>query len=108
VLDRGDVPAAAELAELLVRLGIRTLGDLAALPVPAVLARFGAAGAVASRLARGLDERPLAARTPPPDLVVTAALDPPAQHLETVAFLARSLAEQLHRELATRGLAATR
>ena len=95
-------------ADLLVRLGIRTLGDLAALPMPAVLARFGTEGAVSCRRARGLDERPLAARTPPPDLAVTAELDPPADRLETVAFLARSLAEQLHLALATRGLAATR
>ena len=112
VLDRGDSGAPAsgsgELAGILVRLGIRTLGDLAALPLPAVLARFGTAGTVACRLARGLDERPVSARTPPPDLAVTAELDPPADRLETVAFVARSLAEELHRELATRGLAATR
>ncbi len=95
-------------ADLLVRLGIRTVGDLAALPMPAVLARFGTEGAVSCRRARGLDERPLAARTPPPDLAVSAELDPPADRLETVAFLARSLAEQLHLALATRGLAATR
>ncbi len=103
----GDT-AAGELAGLLVRLGIRTLGDLAALPLPAVVARFGTAGVAACRLARGLDEQPLAARTPPPDLAVAAELDPPADRLETVAFVARSLAEELHRELATRGLAATR
>ena len=100
----GDV----DRADLLVRLGIRTLGDLAALPPRAVLARFGTDGAVACRRARGLDERPVAARTPPPDLAVSAVLDPPADRLETVAFLARSLAEQLHLALATRGLAATR
>jgi protein ImuB len=108
VLDGYLGAGTAELTGLLVRLGIHTLGDLAALPLPAVLARFGTAGAAACRLARGLDERPLAARTPPPDLAVTARLDPPADRLETVAFVARSLADQLHRELATRGLAATR
>ncbi len=97
-----------ELPELLVRLGIRTLGDLATLPVPAVLARFGTEGATACRRARGLDERPLAARTPPPDLVVTAELDPPADRADTIAFVARSLAEELHQALAERGLAATR
>jgi protein ImuB len=97
-----------ELPELLVRLGIRTLGDLAALPMPAVLARFGTEGATACRRARGLDERPLAARTPPPDLVVTAELDPPADRVDTIAFVARSLAEELHQALAGRGLAATR
>ncbi|MDP8936525.1 MAG: DNA polymerase Y family protein, partial [Actinomycetota bacterium] len=42
----------AELADLLRRLGITTLGRLAALPGPAVLARFGPVGAVCHRLAR--------------------------------------------------------
>ena len=37
-----------ELADLLVRLGVRTLGGFAALPGPAVLARFGEEGASAS------------------------------------------------------------
>jgi protein ImuB len=97
-----------ELADLLVRLGIRTLGQLAALPAPAVLARFGPAGAVAHRLARGLDERPLAARTPPPDLAVAAELDPPAERLETAAFVAKNLADRLHEGLGARGLTATR
>jgi hypothetical protein len=48
VLDR------AELAELLVRLGIDTLGRFAALPARHVLARFGADGAVCHRVARGV------------------------------------------------------
>ena len=97
-----------ELADLLRRLGIPTLGRLAELPVPAVLARFGPAGAAASRLARGLDERPLAARTPPPDLAVAAVLDPPAERVEVAAFVARGLAERLSQQLVDRGLAATR
>ena len=42
-----------ELAELLPRLGLRTLGALAALPAGDVLARFGAAGARCQRVARG-------------------------------------------------------
>jgi protein ImuB len=97
----------AGLADLLVRLGIRTLGQLAELPPAAVLARFGPAGAAAARLARGLDERPLAARTPPPDLAETRVLDPPAERLETAAFVAKGLADRLHDRLATQGLTAT-
>ncbi|MGH9222354.1 MAG: DNA polymerase Y family protein, partial [Acidimicrobiales bacterium] len=93
-----------ELADLLVRLGIRTLGELAALPSRAVLARFGPDGAGAHRLARGLDHRPLAARTPPPDLTVTAELDPPADRVETATFVARSLAARLHESLSDQGL----
>jgi protein ImuB len=97
-----------DLTDLLIRLGIRTLGDLAALPAADVLARFGDGGAVAHRLARGLDERPLAARTPPPDLVVTTELDPPADRVDIAAFAARALAAELHDRLAGLGLACTR
>jgi hypothetical protein len=42
-----------ELAELLVRLGIRTLGDFAALPESHVLGRFGADGVAGHRVAGG-------------------------------------------------------
>jgi protein ImuB len=97
-----------ELAGLLTRLGLIRLGDLAALPAASVLARFGPAGAAAHRLARGLDERPLAARTPPPDLAVSAELDPPAERVDTAAFVARSLAAELHDHLGALGLACTR
>jgi len=102
-----DVLEQPELADLLRRLGIRTLGDLAALPASAVLARFGAEGNRAHRLAAGLDERPLVARVPPPDLTVAVELDPPAEQVETAVFAARGLAHRLHEELTTRALAAT-
>ena len=97
-----------ELADLLERLGLRTLGDLAALPTRAVLARFGPDGAVAHRLSRGLDSHPLAARTPPPDLVVETTLDPPADRVDTVAFVGKSLADDLHARLSEQGLGCTR
>ena len=97
-----------ELADLLGRLGIRTLGGLAALPAQAVLARFGPEGAAAHRLARGLDERPLAARVPPLDLAVATELDPPVEQLETAAFVAKSLADRLEEALVAQGLTATR
>jgi hypothetical protein len=42
-----------ELTELLDRLGIRTLGEFAALPDPHVLGRFGADGALCHRVAGG-------------------------------------------------------
>ncbi len=47
-----------ELVDVLGRLGLRTLGDFAALPAADVLGRFGADGLGAHRLARGLDARP--------------------------------------------------
>ncbi len=48
-----EVLGNAELAELLVRLGIRTLGAFAALPEPHVLGRFGANGVACHRVAGG-------------------------------------------------------
>jgi protein ImuB len=97
-----------ELADLLQRLGLRKLGDLAGLPPAQVLARFGPDGELAHRLARGLDERPLQARIPPPDFSVAAELDPPADRVDRAAFVAKSLADSLFDELADRGLACTR
>jgi protein ImuB len=54
----------AALSEPLERLGIATLGELAALPRAAVADRFGAAGLLARELAHGRDGK-LAPRQPP-------------------------------------------
>ncbi len=97
-----------ELVDLLRRLGVRTLGDFACLPAADVTARFGAEGAHFHRLARGLDPRPPAARTPPPDLIAVTHLDPPALTVEQAAFAARPLADALHVRLAAAGLGCTR
>ncbi|MGW5582298.1 DNA polymerase Y family protein [Micromonospora chokoriensis] len=96
------------LADLLRRLGVRTLGDFAALPAGDVLARFGFDGVLAHRLAAGRDHRPLAVRQPPADLTVTAEHDEPIDRVDVAAFVARTLAEQLHERLAGHGLACTR
>jgi protein ImuB len=97
-----------ELADLLPRLGIRTLGEFAALPAAEAANRFGAQGALAHRLARGLDPRPLVPRPPSVDLSVSASFDPPAWQSEPVAFAAKALAEQMHAGLAASGLACVR
>jgi protein ImuB len=97
-----------DLVDVLGRLGIRTLGDLAALPGPDVLARFGTEGLGAWRLAAGLDERPPATEPPPADLTVSTELDPPADTVAPAAFVARGMAEELHRRLWARGMACTR
>ena len=101
-------PEQPELADLLVRLGLRTLGAFAALPDGAVLGRFGSAGARAYRLARGDDKATAPPAPPPPELIETAELDPPAVHVETAAFAAKALAEQLIARLGALGLACTR
>ena len=108
VLEDPEPGEAAELADLLVRLGLRTLGAFAALPDGAVLGRFGSAGARAHQLARGDDEATASPAPPPPELVETAELDPPAVHVETAAFAAKALAERLMERLGALGLACTR
>jgi len=92
-----------ELVDVVRRLGLRTLGEFAALPADDVLARFGNDGALAHRLARGLDERPLATRPPSPELAVETELDPPVERVETAAFVGRSLAGALVDRLWARG-----
>lgn len=96
-----------ELADLLRRLGIETLGAFAALPAAQVLARFGRDGAHAHRLAGGADERPLRARHPEPANAVRLAFDPPADRVDTIAFSARPYASRLVGDLAERGQVCT-
>jgi protein ImuB len=98
----------AELADLLPRLGIWTLGEFAALPAAEAGSRFGVKGALAHRLARGADPRPLALRPPSADLSVQLDFDPPAEQAEPVIFAAKTLAERMHAGLAARGLACVR
>ena len=104
----GSGSTTSELVDVLRRLGIRTLGRLAALSVPDVAARFDQIGLAAHRLASGREERPPHVTEPPPDLRVSAALDPPAERVDQAAFMAKALADSLHDELAGRGLACTR
>jgi protein ImuB len=83
-------------------LGITTLGELARLPRPAVLSRFGPAGLIAHRLASG-EDRPALTRPIPDDLAVEERFSPPLESLEQAAFVARALAVQLIEELARYG-----
>jgi protein ImuB len=103
-VDALDVP---ELADRLRRLGLRTLGDLAALPRASMTERFGPEGGRAHRLASGADERPLLPRVPPVELAVAIGFDPPAERLDVVLFAARQLATELAERLEERVLGCT-
>ncbi len=97
-----------ELTDVLVRLGVRTLGALAALPMRDVLARFGTDGEAAHRLATGRAARPPATRAPAEDLGAETGFDPPTPQTEPAVFAAKSLADRMHQNLAARGLACVR
>jgi protein ImuB len=101
-------PAGPDLVDVLERLGLRTLGDLAALDAAEVVGRFGAEGRTAHRLARGLDERQPVTMPPPAELTMVAEIDPPAERVEAAAFVARGLVERLHAHLTDAGSACTR
>ncbi len=98
----------ADLAQLLERLGVATLGAFAQLAPSAVLARFGTDGARRHFLARGLDHTTSALAAVPAETRVSMELDPPASRVDTAAFAAKSLADQLVSGLVARGLACTR
>ena len=99
-----DEEGTEALLDVLWRLGIRTLGDLAALSEADVLGRFGWPGLLAHRLARGLDDRPLQAEAAGDSASTEAEIDPPADRIETVAFMARALADGMVAGLARDGL----
>lgn len=91
------IPIAAlgdeRLAELLPRLGVRTLGDFAALDVASVRERFGDRGVRLHALASGADSRPVLPRTPPPELSRQVAFDAPLVLADQVAFAIRATAD---------------
>jgi protein ImuB len=99
------------LPELLERLGIRTLGDLAALPPAAVAERFGYPGLLALDLAHGRDT-PLEPRRPPEPVVERldlpeAASGPQLERaLELLVARVLSRPERRGRTLRSLGLAA--
>ncbi|RSD22271.1 DNA polymerase Y family protein [Amycolatopsis eburnea] len=105
-----DQPGAerAELVDLLRRLGLKTLGAFAELPERDVANRFGTAGLLAHRLARGRSERPPLRRRPPPELTLTEEFDPVVERVDVAAFLAKGLAARFCAGLAGHGLACTR
>ena len=88
-----DVLDQPKLAVLLRRLGITSLGDLAALDFSDVRNRFGLEGAIAHRQASGLDHRAPVARVPPPQLDIHLALEPPVSRIDHLAFAFRTSAD---------------
>lgn len=105
-LDQPDADRSG-LTDLLRRLGLRTLGDFAALHERDVTTRFGQSGTLAHRMARGYSQRPPDRRKPPPELTVTEEFDPVLDRVDAAAFAARTAAEKFHNGLSERGLACT-
>ncbi|MEO7123342.1 MAG: DNA polymerase Y family protein, partial [Lacisediminihabitans sp.] len=90
-LDGLDDPS---LVSLVRRLGIRTLGDFAALSPIAVRDRFGEQGARLHALAAGHDSTPVIPRRPPEQLESSVDFWPPLERIDQVAFGFRSPADR--------------
>jgi protein ImuB len=82
------------------------MGDLAALDGSAVIARFGAEGAMLHDLVRGLDHRPLRPRRPVEHLAAEAELEPVVDTLEPLRFVLHHLCGTLCEQLSARGAGA--
>ncbi|ORB87710.1 DNA polymerase [Mycobacterium kansasii] len=101
-------PGREELTDLLWRMGIRTIGQFAALSRTDIASRFGADAVAAHRFARGEPERLPSGREPPPELDAVLDCDPPIDRVDAAAFAGRSLAGTLHRALMAAGVGCTR
>ncbi len=97
----------AELESLLPRLGIRTLGEFAALAERDVAARFGPGGARLHALAAGRDARPATPRLPPRDIEQVVEFEPPLARVDQVAFGVRTAAERFLDDLLAERLVCT-
>ena len=97
----------AELDALLPRLGVRTLGDFAALDEALVRDRFGERGLRLHALAAGRDSRAVLPRTPPIDLERQVEFSPALELVEQVAFATRATADAFVAGLAAHHLVCT-
>jgi protein ImuB len=95
-----------DTAATLARWGVRTLGELAALPRDGLAVRLGAAGLRLHDLARGLDREPFRAYTPPPFYQEAQGVDWAIDTLDALAAVLGPALERLCARLAAAHLAA--
>ena len=103
-----SAPGRDDLADLLWRMGIRSIGQFAELSRTDVASRFGADAISAHRFARGESARGPSGRDTPPELDAVMDCDPPVDRVDAAAFAGRSLAGELHRSLEAAGVGCTR
>jgi nucleotidyltransferase/DNA polymerase involved in DNA repair len=93
------LPLPEDTLQRLCFLGLRTLGQYAALPSPAVWQQFGRAGKLAHRCARGKDDRPVISRWQAPQLAAEVEFEMPLIDRERLMVALRCLIAPLLAEL---------
>jgi protein ImuB len=96
-----------EILETLDLWGIRTFGELAALPEAGLSERLGQPGVRLRKLALGENQRPLLLEGSEPEFQKSIELDDPVELLEPLSFILSGLLESLCTQLKSRALAAS-
>ena len=94
------------LVPVVQRWGIRTLGELAALPANELFSRLGHGGLELQRIARGEDSQPLVPEPAAERFEETVTLEWPIEGLEPLSFVLGRVLDPLCAHLDTRGVAA--
>jgi len=92
----------------LTRFGLRRIGAVAALPLSALVARFGEEGERLHARARGEETEPFRTRQSIEHLAIALPIEPPVEELEPLRFVLHRLVVALTGQLRGRGLAASR
>lgn len=105
-LPLGVLSPTAEQAEIFDAWGIRTCGDLGALPTVPLVERLGQEGLRLQTLARGQAQRNLIAFDPPRTIEERIELEDSVTDLESLAFILNRLLNQISVRLRIRAVAA--
>ena len=99
------LPCDAKTLAVLNRWGIRTLGELAALPETALVSRMGQGGRRLQLLARGQADHLLVPEEPEFTLTETTSLDSPVELLDSLLFVISPMLEAVLRKAMDRAYA---
>ena len=99
------LPCEPKVLAVLARWGIRTLGELAALPEAALISRLGQQAQRLQQLARGKAEHLLVPEEPEFTLAETVAFDAPLELLDSLLFVPSPMLERILRKALERAYA---
>lgn len=102
------LPLEPRLTDELGLLGMRSVGDFAALPRGAVFERFGRGAALAHALAHAEDEERVRADPPPRRIAARRVWEDPLASRDQLVFALRTALDEISSALAADGLAALR